>query len=54
VAVAENRQHRDHLLERAGQVEDEVIVAERLVLNEIDSQLQLNDQGIAGGDHRLS
>jgi hypothetical protein len=37
VAVAQRWQNRYQFLERRGQVQDQVIVAESLVLNEINS-----------------
>src|SRR6202040_3714772 len=37
MAVAKKRQQRHQIVKRAGQLEYEVVVAQRLVLNEIDS-----------------
>jgi hypothetical protein len=37
VAVADGRQEVDHLVELRGQVQDEVVVAQGIVFNEIDS-----------------
>src|SRR6266851_1489928 len=37
MAVTQRREERDHLVERRGEVQDQVIVAQGLVFNEIDS-----------------
>ena len=46
IAVAEHRQERDDLVERSGHVQHQVVVAQRLVFDEVDLRQGLNSAGI--------